>query len=111
MTRIELLKKAGCDTETAIKRCDDDEDFFLELVDSALEEERYQKLEAQIKNCDWKGAFESAHALKGIAINLSLNPITEAAVELTEKLRPQQSVDCGELVLKLSEVRKMLLEN
>ena len=110
MTIIDFLKDAGCDVETAIKRCDDDEEFYLELLESALEEGRYKKIEEQLSLRDWKGAFESCHALKGVVSNLSLAPLTSLAVELTEKLRPQKECDCTELVSKLLNTRKMLAE-
>ena len=109
MVKIETLKKAGCDVELGLKRCGDDMDFYLELVESGLEEERYTKLADQIAAKDWKGAFESAHALKGVVANLSLSPLTHIAVELTELLRPQKYCDCNELIEKLFSARKLLL--
>ena len=109
MISIESLKAAGCDVELGIKRCGDDTDFYLELVESALEEDRYKKLESQITGSDWKGAFESAHALKGVASNLSLSPLTHISVALTELLRPKAPCECQELLNKLLNARKSLL--
>ena len=109
MISIESLKNSGCDVESGIKRCDGDSEFYLELVESALEESRYKKLEAQITAGDWKGAFESAHALKGVVMNLSLTPLSELACPLTELLRPQKPCDCSEILEKLVSARKKIL--
>ena len=57
MISIESLKASGCDVELGIKRCDGDVDFYLELVESALEEGRYKKLEGQVAAGDWKVAY------------------------------------------------------
>ncbi|WP_294428009.1 Hpt domain-containing protein [uncultured Treponema sp.] len=110
MTIIKFLKDAGCDVETAIKRCDNDEEFYLELVESALKESRYSKISEQLDSQDWKGAFESSHALKGVVSNLSLAPLVDIACELTEKLRPMKECDCTELMTKLLEARKMICQ-
>lgn len=108
MTKIEKLKNAGCDVETAVKRCDDDVAFYLELVESALEESRYEKIRSQLEADDWKGAFESFHALKGISANLSLTPLTQTASELTELFRPLKKAPFTEPLLRLLEERKKL---
>ncbi len=50
-------------------------DGSFELLEKAMAEE------------DWANAFRAAHTLKGLAMNLSLDRLSQSAVTLTELLR------------------------
>ena len=83
MLTIENLRKFGANTDEGVARCLDSEEFYLELVQSVLED---GALEAK----DTRNAFELAHALKGIYSNLSLTPLLTPTSELTESLRKKE---------------------
>ena len=92
MITIESLKNYGANTEEGLTRCMGMEDFYLKLVGTMLEDENFEKLEAAVDAGDAKSAFEAAHALKGALGNLSLTPISEPMVEITERLRGADSM-------------------
>ena len=103
MITVKKLKELGCDTDKGLERCLGDEDFYLEFVPDALKKERYERLEALIKNKDLDAAFEAAHGLKGILSNLSLDPVLEPVAEMTELLRARTDTDYSGLLTKMWE--------
>ncbi|MBR5968270.1 MAG: Hpt domain-containing protein [Lachnospiraceae bacterium] len=103
MITVKKLKELGCDTDKGLERCLGDEDFYLEFVPDALKKERYERLEALIKNKDLDAAFEAAHGLKGILSNLSLDPVLEPVAEMTELLRARTDTDYSGLLAKMWE--------
>lgn len=103
MLTIDKLNELGANTAEGLQRCLNDEGFYLGLVPSALEKARYEELDQRIKAKDLDGAFETAHALKGILANLSLTPIFDVVNEITELLRSKTDTDYSGLVDKMWE--------
>ena len=93
MTTLEKLRLYGADLEDALPRCLNNEGFYLRLVGMAVKDQNLYQLEAALKAGDWKTAFEKAHAVKGVASNLSLKPVLKPIAELTDALRPQAPCD------------------
>lgn len=83
----EELKERLCGNEELIEKF-----MFKFLNDQSIEQIR-----AGIANQDAEEAFQGAHALKGVAGNLSLNGFFPDVAELTEVLRPRQ-LDGAELL-------------
>ncbi len=110
MITVKRLKELGCDTAKGLERCLGDEDFYLEFIPDALKKERYEKLEALINDKDLDAAFEAAHGLKGILSNLSLNPLLEPAVKITELLRARTDTDYSELLKEMWERYALLAQ-
>ena len=113
MLTIEELKKLGCDTDEGLARCLNQEDFYLKLVNSAINCEDFDTLKVALENKDLDQAFDMAHKLKGALGNLSLTPLYDKAVEITELLRNRTDMDYSELLeelLKLKEEYKALCE-
>ena len=90
MLTIENLRKFGANTDEGVARCLDSEEFYLELVQSVLEDGDPSSLRQALEAKDTRNAFELAHALKGIYSNLSLTPLLTPANELTEVLRAKK---------------------
>ena len=90
MLTIENLRKFGANTDEGVARCLDSEEFYLELVQSALEDGDPSSLRQALEAKDTRNAFELAHALKGIYSNLSLTPLLTPTSELTESLRKKE---------------------
>ncbi|MCR5120402.1 MAG: response regulator [Lachnospiraceae bacterium] len=68
-----------------------------------LADRRLDQLENQIADNDLEAAFETAHALKGMYANLSLDPLTKPVSEITEMLRNKTDADYSQL---LAEAKK-----
>lgn len=98
MISIETLKSYGANVEEGLTRCMNNESFYLMLVNKVLNDDKFDRLEQEIKNKNLEAAFEIAHALKGMYANLSLDPITKPVVEMTELLRTGSDVDYSDLL-------------
>ena len=110
MLTIENLKAYGANVEEGVKRCLDDEDFYIDLVISAIPDERIDELEMRINSGDLDKAFEIAHALKGMYGNISITPIYEPISEITEQLRSRNSIDYSQYLQRAKEQKQKLVE-
>ncbi len=108
MLTIEALKNFGADTETGLHRCMDNEALYLRLVGSVPAEPKFESLENAINAGDLEGAFEAAHALKGVFGNLSLTPLYDKASDITELLRAKTDTDYAPLIADLKASRDEL---
>ena len=98
MLTIETLKEFGANVNEGLNRCMNNESFYLMLIGKALADNRLEQLEEQLSNKDLDGAFESAHALKGMYANLSLTPLSKPIIEMTELLRSRTEMDYSSLL-------------
>ena len=110
MLTIDVLNEFGANTAEGLERCLQDEDFYLDLVPTALEKDSYDALDSAIKANDLDSAFEAAHALKGVLANLALTPLYEPASEMTELLRARTDTDYGPLMQKILDERQRLMD-
>ncbi len=110
MLTIELLEEFGADTQEGVGRCFGNTDFYLNLVKTVPEEKKFDELKQAVEAGDLDAAFEHAHALKGVLTNLSLTPMSDPAIELTERLRARTEMDYGPLVSDLLQKRDRLKE-
>ena len=93
MITLDNLRKYGADVDEGIKRCLDDEEFYIDLVKSVIPDERLDELEKLVAAKDFDKAFEVAHALKGMYGNISITPVYDPICEITELLRAKQDAD------------------
>lgn len=105
MITIEKLRNYGADVDDGLRRCFNAEDFYLELVKSVVPDTRIDALDAAINANDLDTAFELAHALKGMYGNLSLTPLCEPVIEITELLRNRTETDYSSLMEKIKAER------
>ena len=91
------LKTYGADTEEGLRRCMNNESFYLRLVKMIPGDASFPKLYDAV-----------AHALKGSAGNLSLTPIFAPISEITELLRARTQTDYTALITKIREARDEL---
>ncbi len=109
MLTIETLRQFGANTEEGLRRCVNNETFYLRLVNMALDDQGYERLAAAVENGETRAAFEAAHALKGSLGNLSLSPLFTPVSELTELLRGGEPADCSALLQEILSKREELL--
>ena len=110
MITIEKLNAFGADTAEGLARCYGSEALYLKLVNMIPGESNFDLLEQALANNDLDKAFEAAHALKGVLGNLSLTPMYQISVELTELLRSRTQTNYAPLVQKLLSQRDQLRE-
>ena len=87
---IEALETYGADVKAGLARCMGMRDFYLRLVNMALADENFEKLDYALSVQNSREAFEAAHALKGAVGNLGLTPLFSPLSEITERLRGAQ---------------------
>ena len=103
MLTIDSLKELGANTEEGLTRCMNNEAFYLRLVGIALQDANFEKLRTSIEADNLEEAFESAHALKGMLGNVSLDNLVAPIVEITEALRARDTDADYETWLKQME--------
>jgi len=108
MITIDKLKEFGADTDEGLSRCYGNEGLYLRLMNMVLTESNFDKLKAAVEKNDLDAAFESVHALKGVLGNLSLTPMYDKTVEITELLRSRTEMDYMPLVNDLLAMRDEL---
>ena len=108
MLTIDNLKELGTDTAGGLARCINNEEFYLKMVNLSLQDANFEKLKDTINEGDLKGAFEAAHALKGILGNVGLTQLYEPIAEMTEELRVRKEIDySGYIETVFSELEKL----
>lgn len=103
MLTIDKLKSFGADVNEGLTRCMNNESFYLMLIGKALDDKRLELLNEQVAAKDLDGAFESAHALKGMYANLSLTPLSKPVIEITELLRSRTDTDYSVLLKEIND--------
>ena len=88
----------GADTQEGLKRCLNNEEFYLRMVKKMPGDANFQKLYDAMAAGDQNAAFDAAHSLKGALGNLALTPIFAPVAELTELLRAHSRQDCTALL-------------
>ncbi|MGN0169955.1 MAG: Hpt domain-containing protein [Lachnospiraceae bacterium] len=86
----ETLAAYGADVDGVMDRFLDDEELLISCLDEFIEENEIPRLKECLDRKDYKGAFEVAHAMKGVTGNLGLTPLYTAVCELVESLRAQE---------------------
>ena len=110
MLTIQGLKDFGANIEEGMKRCMNNEAFYLRLVAMVPGDAGFNKLYDAIESGDLKAGFEAAHALKGVLGNLSLTPIYDPVQEITERLRAGEEADYSEYIAKIRAGQETLLK-
>ena len=108
MITIDSLKQFGANVDEGLKRCMNNEEFYLKLVTKAVEDASYDKLKDAVEAGDLDAAFEAAHALKGVSANLALTPIYEPIFEITELLRARTETDYSGYLKKIMDKKDEL---
>ena len=107
---IESLRNFGANVEEGLERCMGMEDFYLEMIELGMSDERFEELGKNLDDHNFDEAFETVHALKGVIGNLALTPLYETICEVTEHLRKREDIDYKPLYAKLIEQRNQVKE-
>lgn len=87
MTNIEALTQAGIDYDGALDRFGGNAALYLKLAAKYLDDAHFTALEAALANDDTATAESEAHALKGVAGNLSFAVLYDQAKAINDLLR------------------------
>ena len=98
---IDKLREYGADVEDGLARCMNNESFYLRMVGLGIADGAFEKLDKALAAHDLDGAFEAAHALKGVLANLALTPVLAPVSEITELLRARTEMDYQPLLSQI----------
>ena len=96
----------GADVATTLKRFMGNETIYLKFIMKFLDDKNYEAIKDGLMQNDYEKAFTGAHSLNGVAGNLGLNPVYEAASEMSELLRNAKDHEID--AEKLQEVKVKL---
>lgn len=108
MLTIDNLRAYGADVDDGLKRCMNNEGFYLRLVGKTAGDPSFEQLRNAVEARDLERGFEIAHALKGVTANLSLTPIHEPVSEITELLRSRTETDYGPYLERIEKAKEEL---
>lgn len=104
----EELEKNGADVKGSIDRFLGEEEIYEKFLKTTIASPDFDKLISCLEQEDYKEGFRCAHTLKGVAGNLGLIPIEEAASAITELLRGKENSEVD--VAAVNEKKKDMLE-
>lgn len=107
---IEKLRELGANVDEGLERCMGMEDFYLEMIELGLSDDRFEALGKALEEGNLDDAFEHAHALKGVVGNLALTPLYETVSEITENLRAKVQTDYEVIYKKILSQRESFLQ-
>lgn len=106
MITIDKLISFGANVEEGLARCVNNEDFYLMLVNKLINDTKIDDLAKQIEDGDLANAFSTSHSLKGLYGNLSISPIYDLLVELTDYLRERKEMDYHPIINELKKKKE-----
>jgi len=109
MLTIEKLRTWGADTEDGLRRCMNNEAFYLRLAEKAAQDPAYDKLKEAVAAHNLTAAFEAAHALKGVSANLALTPVNRPVAEMSDLLKAGTDMDYSALLAEVLAARESFL--
>ena len=90
MNRDKLIA-AGIDYDEGVERFGGNPAIFEKYLVKFFSTGYMEKIEQELNNGDFSGAFRTTHDLKGVTGNLSLNRCYQAICALTEQLRARDA--------------------
>lgn len=108
MITIEKLQTFGANTEEGLGRCFGNESLYLRLVGMTPGMKEFGQLEEALAQKDYETAFAAVHNLKGALGNLSLTPLCEPIVKMTELLRARTEMDYSPMLSDILAKREEL---
>lgn len=94
-TQLEKLLSLNVNIDETLERFVGNENLYFKCLGKFIDDNNYQNLKQAIVDGNVLDAFESAHALKGVAANLGLSDLYKEVAVITEVFR-SKSLDYDE---------------
>lgn len=92
MDLYQFYREIGADYQSVLNRIPREE-LILKFLYKIREEKSFAALHQAVKEKNYKDAFAAAHTIKGICLNLGLDPLSEIAAEMSDYLRDWERAD------------------
>ncbi len=110
MLDVDILKNEfGIDARAGLQRCMNNQKFFNKMLNMALKNPAFDKLEVALANNNLEESFELCHALKGVVGNLALDKLYNPISDITESLRAKKDLDYVTLYKPVKTLRDNLV--
>ena len=110
ISRAEILMRSGIDCAEAIERFGGNESLYERLAKKFIDDPHFAALDKALEAGDSDLAFREAHALKGVAGNLSFTALYEAACRLSDALRNGDTTKARELMDPLRKAHTAVMD-
>lgn len=104
---VSKLEAWGCDVNSALDRFDQDEELYVDCLKIFATDENFSALKKALEDKNVEEAFNAAHALKGVAGNLSLGLLYQSICTVSDALK---AGDLATAVLAYPDVEKTKAE-
>lgn len=108
--QLERLGAAGYEVDAAISRLLGDEELYIHLLESFLQERSWESLEQVVQTQDYAAAYEIAHTIKGSLLTLGLVSQQEKMSEVMDALRKERKEEAQGALLDFIRQIKQLEE-
>lgn len=98
-----LLKQAGIDTDSAVKRFMGNEALYAKMLKKFLEEPTYENLVRAVSEGNGKAALEASHTLKGICGNLAMDKLYELFTQQVVLMRADKWDEAYGMMAEITE--------
>lgn len=105
----ELLTANGVDYSEAMDRFGGNEELYWRIAAKFPDDPHYAELEAALERNDIEAAYRHAHALKGVAGNLSFGTLYRAACRVTDVLHSGDVPAACAIMTELSEAHTSVI--
>lgn len=100
---IMVLKNEGLNIEVINQCFGGNEDIYFKFLRRFFEDKDYINFNELMVNSTYSEAFNSAHALKGVAGNLGMTKVYECLLVIVEKLRNSDYDDLEDLYISFKK--------
>jgi HPt (histidine-containing phosphotransfer) domain-containing protein len=87
---LDQLKAAGCDVDGALDRFMGNQALYEKFLFKFLDDDNFIKVLPSFEKKDYQGALESTHTIKGVAGNLGLTRLYNAASNTVALIRANE---------------------
>ncbi len=106
----EAFAKHGIDYDDALDRFGGNLALYRRLVGKYLNDAHFAGMEAAVEVGDWDQAYREAHALKGVAGNLSFTRLYNLTSQICHALREGSPDTAQSLMADAKDAHKQALE-
>ena len=90
LSTAELLERLDfLDTKTGIMYCENNEEFYLEILKTYIESDKTEILKQCYTEQNWKQYCVYVHALKSTSLDIGANELSEHAKEMESKIKEE----------------------
>lgn len=99
MDLYQFYREIGADYQSVLNRIPREE-LILKFLYKITEEKSFDALQQAVTEKSYKDAFAAAHTIKGICLNLGLDPLSKISAQMSEYLRDRERADIDENKVK-----------